>query len=450
MTEMRRKPQKVRTSPFRFAVGLFALTLITQLFHGFNLSYYVDGGLVSMYLASVCKIIFVIVDGVNDLLFGALSEKTRSRWGKRLPWLVGGMPFLAAFILLAYAVNVNTPFSPLGFFFYYLIISIMIENASTVMYINYGALYPVLFVTEDERTRCSGYRHLLEVAAMGLCYVCTPWLFGQIHSYFLIGLIYTVIYLAAMWFCISGLRIKGKEDVKLAKPYSFVQTLRDVWRNKPFLIYHLAQSFFQAILALLVTIYPMYCKYVIKAEGWRLSILMGVLFGSLVISVPIWFKIIKKYGFRLCWKICFTVLPLGLFLLTFPTAYWHALIILPIIGPFVAGLMLTPDMMSAELIDIDKMNNHVSREASFNSIGSLISRFSLILSAIVMAALSFAFGYESGANPGPNPELAFRALCGVMLPLVAILGTFFSYVYIRMSKQDSDRLKLVQNRGEEN
>lgn len=445
--------KKRQTNPLRFATGLFALTLITQLFHGFNVSYYVDiTGMVSLYLASVCKIIFVIVDGVNDIIFGALSEKTRSRWGKRLPWLVGGLPFLALFILMAYAINSSAPFSATGFFIYYLLISIMIENASTVMYINYGALYPVLFITDGERTKCSGYRHLLEMVAMGICYVCTPLLYNLIQSYFIIGLIYTVVYMGVMWFCISGIHPNGQEDVKLQKPYSLLKTFKDVWHNKPFMIYHLAQSFFQAILGLIVSIYPMYCRYVLGIDGQTnaalMAALMAALFGSLVVSIPVWFKVISRYGFRRTWKICFTALPIGLFFLTFPTNWWQGVIVLMLVGPFVAGLMITPDMMSAELIDIDKMKYHISREASFNSIGSLISRFSLIVSAIALAALSFAFGYESGTNPGPNPGLAFRAMCGIFLPIICVCGTLFAYIYLKISKGDSNELKAVKEREE--
>ncbi len=111
--------------------------------------------------------------------------------------------------------------------------------------------------------------------------------------------------------------------------------------------------------------------------------------------------------------------------------------------------MLSPDMMSAELIDIDKMKYKISREASFNSIGSLISRVSLIVSAIAMSALSFAFGYESGSNPGPNPELAFRAMCGVMFPIICACGTLFCYKYIKISNKDSQDLKAYKAMLEE-
>lgn len=441
LTLPKKNSEKTKTNSFRFALGLFALTLITQLFHGYNLAFYVDSGMVSLYLASVCKIVFVVVDGVNDIIFGALSEKTRSRWGKRLPWLVGGMPFLAVFVLLAYAVNSTTGFSAVGFFIYYLLISIMLENASTVMYINYNALYPVLFKKDSERTKTAGFAHFLELVAMGICYICTPLLYEYLNSYLLIGLIYTVIYLGTMTICITGLKVKGQDDVKLQKTYSLRKTFKDVVKNKPFLVYHLAQSFFKAILGLVVSIYPMYCRYVLEASGVYQAILMAALFGSVIISFPLWNYIIRKIGVRRTWKMCFTILPFALLLLLLPSNWWQGILVLIPIGPFVAGLMLTPDMMSAELIDIDKLKNNISREASFNSIGSLISRFSLILSAVVMAAMSFAFGYESGSNPGPNPELAFRAMCGAFLPIIAIFGAISSYIYIRISKKDSDALR---------
>ena len=48
-------------------------------------------------------------------------------------------------------------------------------------------------------------------------------------------------------------------DENFVEWVAFIQTLKDVLHNRPFLIYNLAQSFFQAILGLIVSIYPMYC-----------------------------------------------------------------------------------------------------------------------------------------------------------------------------------------------
>jgi len=435
---------KRKTNPIRFASGLFALTLLGQVYHAFNYEYFISSGMIDVFLASVCKVIFVIVDSVNDILFGMLSEKTRSRWGKRIPWLVGGTPFFIFFVIFCYFPNNSFGWTRGGYFFYYLFFSLMIENCSTVLYINYNAIFPVTFRDEGERTKTSSFKHVFELAAMGICYVGTPFLIQAGWSYMHVGLLYGLVFLMVMVFCISGIHVDKKQeniDIKTNVRYSLKNTIKDVIHNKPFVIYNVTQSFFNAVLGVLVSIYPRYCIYVLNAEPVHQGALMGALFGSLLLSIPVWNVIVRKYGFRRAYKISYTFLPFALFALTFPTSWWQALIILIFAGPMIGGLLITPDLMSTELIDIDKMKNGISREASFASLGSLINRISLIFSAMVMPILSIAFGFKSGTEPGPNPGLAFRILTGVFLGVLAAIGTLFCYYYIKISKKDSEALK---------
>ena len=328
----------------------------------------------------------------------------------------------------------------------------MIENCSTVLYINYNAIFPVAFRTQEERTVTASFRKLFELIAMGVCFIITPMLTSNGLTLFHVGLIYGAIYLVIMIYSITGIRIdKTKEnvDIRTDTRYSFKNTLLDVIHNKPFLVYNITHSFFTAVLGILVSIYPMYCKYVLKTNSFFNGILMGVLFGSLILSIPLWNIIVRKIGYRRAYKISYTCLPFALFSLTFPNNWWQAMIILLIVGPSIGGLLLTPDLMSTELIDIDKMKHGISREASFASIGSLLNRISLVISAIVMAITSYALGYKSGSEPGNNPELAFRMLVGVMLAVVSGIGTLCCYYYIKISKEDSDKLKEHNKKLEE-
>ena len=99
---MRKKLQKsarLQTNKVRYSSYVFGLTLLGQLFIIYSMSYFVQEGMITFFLASVAKIIMVMCDGANDVIFGFLSEKTKSRWGKRLPWIVGGMPFFFFFIV---------------------------------------------------------------------------------------------------------------------------------------------------------------------------------------------------------------------------------------------------------------------------------------------------------------------------------------------------------------
>jgi len=100
------------------------------------------------------------------------------------------------------------------------------------------------------------------------------------------------------------------------------------------------------------------------------------------------------------------------------------------------GVLLTPDMILAEIIDIDRLKYHVSREAALGSMGTFLSRTSVIIAAIVTALLTASFGYKSGANPGPNPAMAFQVTFGIMLAVIGLLGTLFASLYVKISKKD--------------
>ncbi|MFA6796402.1 MAG: MFS transporter, partial [Bacilli bacterium] len=178
--------------------------------------------------------------------------------------------------------------------------------------------------------------------------------------------------------------------------------------------------------------------------GWRQSVVLICLFATLLFSIPIWSKVIKKIGFTKVWMISFIMLPMGLFLLYFPNNFISGCVVTALIGPSFGGLLLTPDMILAELIDIDKIKYRVSREAALGSVGSFISRISVIIAAIITSLLSFAFGYESGINPGPNPSLTFQVTFGIMLGILGLMGTICAIIYVKVSKKDRMSLSKLK------
>lgn len=445
------KSARLQTNKVRYSSYVFGLTLLGQLFIIYSMSYFVQEGMITFFLASVAKIIMVMCDGANDVFFGFLSEKTKSRWGKRLPWIVGGMPFFFFFIVFTFLPKYSWNWSPELFFFYYLFFSVSYENSSTVMYINYNALFPVYYKSEEERAKTSSFKHVFEIIAMGICNILTPILVKAGLTYFNIGLMYGLVFFISTIYAITGFKNNGEENniVKEDKQ-PLLLTLKQILLNKSFIFFNFTQSFFNAIMSLLVTLYPMYCTYVINVDGVQQALIIGALFVSLMGSIPLWNKFIKKKGARLAYKISYTLLPFGLLLFTFPTKWWHAIIICILVGPIASGLLISPDILGSELIDIDKMKYHISREASYSSLGSLVSRISVIITSIVMLFASVAFGYNSGTDPGPNPSLAFRMMIGVILASIGAIGTVLCYTYLRISKKEYDKLRQYNAINENN
>lgn len=446
-----------KTSPLGYATALFGLTLVTQLFHAFNLDYYTNTGMVNMKWATICKIIFVVVDWLNDIIFGALSEHTKSKYGKRIPWLLGGLIWIPALVSLTYFITPEAGWSPGWFVFYYIFISVTFENASTVIYTNYNALYPTLFTTTAQRTKTSAFKHILECCGLGACYLLTPILRDECDmSYFYISLLYMGVYLITFFIFFKTLNVE--DDLKAQKQdnqaYFFKDAIKDCFKDKGFVLYNLASSFSAAVFAILVTIYPMYCRYVLNAEGFHQAVVFGCFFITILAFIPLWNYLINRFGFVKIWLISYIVFPLTLFLFLIPQGssgnYIVGSIICALVGPFYGGLLISPDMMFAEIIDIDRLKHHVSREAALGSIGTLVGRISVILAAIVTAILTTYFGFESGTNPGPDPELTFRVAFGVLLPVIGILGSVFAILYVKVSKKDRMVLHELKRNDLEN
>ena len=440
------------SSKLGFALFLFGLTFLTQLYHGFSTVYMTN--IMSITYASMCKIVFVVVDWLNDIIFGYLSEKTHSKHlGKRVPWLLSGALFLPIFVILTYVVSKDTNFSAVGFLLWYLIISISLENVSTIMYTNYNALYPTLFTTGKQRSEVAAYKHGFEVIGMIACYLLTPILVSDCKlPYYVVGIIYAGVYLITLFIFFKSININDDiQAVELeTEKFSYIKTFKDVLKEPSFIVFNVAQSFYSAILAIIVSLYTFYCQFVINASGWQQSLCLGMFFLSLLCSMPLWYVLIRKVGHTRAWLISFIGLPISTLLFLIPNDFISGMICCFFIGPFIGGLMICPDMIAAELIDIDKLKHRVSREAALGSISNLIGRISVILTTIITAILASAFGFESGDNPGNNPALTFKICFGVMIPVIALLGLCFAFIYCKISKKERLALSALKKTESEN
>jgi GPH family glycoside/pentoside/hexuronide:cation symporter len=132
-------PVARRHSPIAYGLGSFGLESTYKVFWGFYVSLYVDGWGLAVALASVINVTYAVWDAVNDPLVGYLSDNTRTRWGRRRPWLLAGLPFYVAFLVLTYAVP-GAFRQGQAFFLYALAVILLFETAFTVMTVNYGPL----------------------------------------------------------------------------------------------------------------------------------------------------------------------------------------------------------------------------------------------------------------------------------------------------------------------
>lgn len=418
-----------------YAIILLALTLVNQMFSSYNYAYYVDeAALITLQQASFAKIIFLIFDGLNDLLFGYLSDKFSFKNGKRKTWLIFGLPLLSASFFFTFFVDNEMAFSSFHFFLYYIFITTMFDNFSSLMYVNYNALFPILFQTDELRAKASTWKHLFEIIGTGIVLLSAP-ILKEHFGYLKTCLIYSLTMIGLM--TVSLMNIKEPNYYKNENLYEAKFTFKETWTavfdNKPFIWYLISTASFLTILGTLITILPFLVKYTMKITSVQQIIVTAIAFMVIIISLKGWNYIINKKGHRFAYQWSFALLPLAIFLLSCTFNFISTIIMIILALPLVGGLLITPDLLMADIIDDDYHHYHVRREAALMSISSFVRRLSLIIAAITLMLISSFGGYQDGSNPGSNPEITFRLISMIFLPFIAFIGTISSQIYLRLS-----------------
>lgn len=417
-----------------YALILLGLTLITQMFSSYNYSYYVDEiALISLQQASIAKIIFLLFDAGNDVLFGYLSEKFSFKLGKRKTWLIFGLPLFCVAFFFTFAIDAETTLSNSQVLLYYIFITITFDNFSSLLYVNHSALFPVLFSNDEERTKASSLNRFLEIIGTSIIFISAPILKEKL-GYMTTCVIYIIIFLIIMTIALMNLKEPiDKTPKQKQEKFNFKQALKDVRKNKSFLWYMISSASFLTILGTLITILPFLVKYTMKITGTQQTIVTAIGFLCVAISFKGWSHLIKKKGHRYAYKMSFILLPIITFLLGSSFNFWSTLIAFTFSMPFVGGMLMTPDLMMADIIDEDFQKHHIRREAALMSMASFVRRFSLLIAAALIMLISSFCGYQDGSNPGTNPELSFRLITMVFLPCVACIGTIASQIYLKLS-----------------
>ena len=134
--------------------------------------FYVDTLGLGIGLASLARTVFLIWDAVNNPLMGYWSDRTKTRLGRRRPWVFGAIPlFMLTFVLV---FSPPEGLSENGLFMWFLVALILYEAVATVLWVNYGALFPELFRGDRIRAKASAIQQGYQVVALLIGTALTP------------------------------------------------------------------------------------------------------------------------------------------------------------------------------------------------------------------------------------------------------------------------------------
>jgi GPH family glycoside/pentoside/hexuronide:cation symporter len=165
-------------------------------------------------MASWAVIIGRFWDAVNDPLFGLISDRIRSRWGRRRVLLLFGAVPLGVSFAMMWLVP---PWGDVALTAYYAVAFILFDTIFTAVHVGYNALTPEMTPDYDERTSLNGYRMVFSIAGtLGAIIIATVlgWtITDQRLLYAIIGVILGLISIVPPLIVFSVTRERPAEEL---------------------------------------------------------------------------------------------------------------------------------------------------------------------------------------------------------------------------------------------
>ncbi len=431
-----------------FGAGDLAPAIATIIISFFQFFFLTTVAGLSPLAAGSIRTILTVWDAVNDPVIGWLSDRTRSRWGRRRPWILfGAVPFGIAFFLQW----VVPPFDTNGKFIYYIFVGILLNIFFTVVNVPYTALTPELTQDYDERTSLNAYRFAFSIGGSLIIGVLHPIVVGMfadpIVGYAVAGAIWGAVCVPPLLWCFAGTRERYQSDVE--ESGNVIEQVRSALQNRPYLfvigIYLFSWLAIQVTSAVLVPYVVFWLgsapQFPLTALGITFSkaddivpIMLLAVQGSALIFLFVWSAVCKRIGKKAVYMIgmVFWIAVQGVLFFVQPDQVGLAIIMAVLAGVGIATGYIIPWSMMPDVIEYDELRTGKRREGIYYGLMVLLQKFGLAIGLFIVGATLQATGFSGDLPAGQQPAsalLALRWMIGPVPTIVLIMGMILTAFY---------------------
>jgi glycoside/pentoside/hexuronide:cation symporter, GPH family len=365
-------------------------------------------------------------NAVNDPLVGWLSDRTRTRWGRRVPYIA----LLALPLALTFAAIWRPPLhggGPVGAAAYMLGAVTINDLLYSMVALNVVALLPEMFPILKERAAANGWRQAMGLAGMLLGSAAAPAL-AERYGWGVTGLVLGAVVWLVLMISLAGMR--EHRVYAQARAPGLLQAYRGVLRRPAFLIF-LGVSFFGRLALTTVTAtVPFYAGYALGLGGRGASWLLGAALLAAAAAMPLWTKVLAAWGARRTLFAAELLVGLALLPLLWVRSRDAALVTCAAAGLAIAGLLITPDVMLADVVDADHVATGRRQEGTYFGLTNLVNRLPNVLQALFIGEMLTSAGFDANLAAQPDAVLAgLRGLISLVPAGAMVLALLLTWLY---------------------
>lgn len=428
----------------RYALMNFGLVVPAQVSSFFFL-YYVDHLKLDPVRFAATMSLLALYNALDNPLIGHLSDRTRSRWGRRRPYLI----FATLPAMLGLALLFNAPFDGVtqegALLAYFVLAWLLWETAGTMVGSGYLGLLPEMFRSFSERADVSVRMNAVQVVGLLVGLALPPLLAAQL-GWGVMGILFSVICTLAIY---SGLPALFERPLPVTPPAPLGQMLRRTFTNRSFLTVVAAQTMRFIATGTLATGMGFFVKYSLGEEGGLVTTLLlaaaFVTAGALLWPWRTW--VAERFGARTTLMLAFALSGLSVLPLLFIQTVAGALATTLLFGVGLAGMILMGDVILADVIDEDELRTGERREGAYYGLSGLITTLSGAVTAAVFGWVSQRYGYDPKLAAQPEtvaqgfrffmtvPPLIGSLLALALLALYPLHGARLAEVRARLAER---------------
>jgi len=406
-------------------------------------------------LASVAALLGVIWDAINDPLVGIVSDRIKTRWGRRRPFLLFfSIPFGLGFLLLWWA----PPWKSQVALMIAVTLAFMISDTlQTLVTVPFFSLTPEITPDYDERTTLTSYRMFFNLLASLTTAVAAPMIvdaalkagFSQQQGYLTVAAIFGGLATVPFLLIFFVVRERSAGRTQASEIASLGEILRTAWSNVPFRfatgLYMLNWITFDLVALML----PFFLVYWIAGGDLLASVnvfgeaialesaVLGLLLITAVVALPLWNGLARRLSKRRAYIVgmSFWALVQLLIFLVQPGQTGFVLVLAVLAGLGVSTAHVLPEAIFPDVIEWDELRTRRRHEGIYYGTKNFVRKLTGAIAIFFALQVLGWFGYRAPAEGATQFSqstatlTAIRVLTGPLGALLLISAIVVAWFY---------------------
>ena len=423
--------------------------------------------------ASAAMTVGRLWDALTDPIMGWVTDHTKSRWGKRLPYLLfGAIPYALSYFALWSVPEFQ---SQAHLFLYVTFALIAFNTCLTVVFVPYTSLTAAITSDYNERMSITGFRMFCSQLAFLLGATAIPLLIRRFedadtssffHSMFgswagtpreghlVVAAMFSVLMVASIWTTFWGVTERDLDDTEakdsksINSPFSYASSIVSELRgNRPFLISVLILLFSNCAATIQAANLAYYLEYILHMEAHRTSI-MATLFLAAILAVPLWVYLAKRFGKAETFRTTMVFYAFVLCAMPFvtPAIGNFIYLIAVVLGCLYASALTIPWAIVPDVVEYDELKRGGRREGLFYGGTTFSYKAATGIAILLSGAVLKSAGYVPGVAQSQIADSAIRFLIGPAPALFLLSAAVLALKYPLTSERHKKILQELSAR----